>query len=347
MPLPFQPACLPLLLGSLPHRSASQALAVSRRYAGSLLAWPQLPQRSFREQSLHQAAAGFPGLVVDAVRGQIYVDRAVAEHGMDQLGLAYLTNDLTRAALSEEDTAGLAELVRQREGLRGVLAVKGQMLGPVSLAAQLTDEHQRPLIYDEMFFEALAHHLHLRAAWQSAQLAQLHPTTIFCLDEPFLDAVGLSFLPLDWEVARAQIDEVLAGVGGCRGLYAGGAVDVNRALQLQIDMLIVDVYRYAGGLVAAGAALAEFLGRDGIIGLGLVPADEEAILRETPEALVRRVEGLLASLEPHGIAPERLLKRAVIAPHDMLGRLTPEVAERGLQLLADTSRMLRERYTLE
>ena len=44
MPLPFEPACMPLLLGALPHRGASQALEVSRRFAGGLLAWPQLPQ---------------------------------------------------------------------------------------------------------------------------------------------------------------------------------------------------------------------------------------------------------------------------------------------------------------
>ncbi len=43
--MPFSPACLPLLLGGLPYRSAAQALEISRRYAGKLLAWPQLPQR--------------------------------------------------------------------------------------------------------------------------------------------------------------------------------------------------------------------------------------------------------------------------------------------------------------
>jgi len=83
MPLPFQPSCLPLLLGSLPHRSAIQALEASGRYAGTLLAWPQLPQRSFREQSLVQSAVGFPGLVVDGAHAQVYVDR---EAGMRDLG---------------------------------------------------------------------------------------------------------------------------------------------------------------------------------------------------------------------------------------------------------------------
>ena len=142
------------------------------------MAWPQLPQRGFREQSLAQAIVGFPGLVVDAGRGHMYVDRVRAERDLDRLELAYLTHDLGYAALAEEDAAGLSELARQRDTVRGVLALKGQLLGPISLAAQLTDEQQRPLIYDAMLFEALTHHLCLRAAWQNARLAELHATAM-------------------------------------------------------------------------------------------------------------------------------------------------------------------------
>ena len=73
MTLPFAPTCLPLLLGGLPHRSAAQAIEISRRYAGALLAWPQLPRRGFREQGFVQSAIGFPGLVIDAPRARVYV----------------------------------------------------------------------------------------------------------------------------------------------------------------------------------------------------------------------------------------------------------------------------------
>ncbi len=162
MSLPFEPACLPLLLGSLPHRSAAQALEVSRRYAGALLAWPQLPVRSFREQSFVQSAAGFPGLVIDTAHRRMYVDRAVAERGLDRLALAYLKDDIDYAALAAEDAAGLQELLRQGENLHGVQALKGQLAGPISLAAHLVDDRQRPLIYDEVLMDAICQHLRLR-----------------------------------------------------------------------------------------------------------------------------------------------------------------------------------------
>src|SRR5262245_50896788 len=158
MSLPFEPACLPLLLGSLPYRSPAQALEISRRYAGTLLAWPQLSARGFHEQTFIQSAIGFPGLVIDAAQDRMFVDRAVAERGLDRLALAYLNDDIDYAALAVENVAGLEELLRHSEGLRGARALKGQLVGPISLAAHLTDDRQRPLIYDEMFLEAICQH---------------------------------------------------------------------------------------------------------------------------------------------------------------------------------------------
>ncbi|MBK9715810.1 MAG: hypothetical protein IPO81_31680 [Kouleothrix sp.] len=346
MKLPFAPACLPLLLGGLPHRNAAQALELSRRYAGALLAWPQLPERSFREQSFVQSAIGFPGLVVDAAHSRVYVDRERAEQAIDRLALAYLEDHSSHAALVPDDAAGLDELLRQGECPRGTLALKGQLLGPISLAAQLTDEHDRPLIYDDMLFEALVQHLRLRVEWQESRLRGLGVTTIICLDEPFLDAVGLSFLPLDWERAREQIDQVLAGVRGCRALFAGGAVDWREVLRASVELIIADVYEHGPALTAAAAELPGFLDRGGVVGLGVVPADEDALDNATARQLVGQIAGLAHTLERDGIATERLLRQAVISTSGTLNRLTIAGAERAMQLTAEVSKLLRQQYAL-
>jgi hypothetical protein len=346
MPLPFEPACLPLLLGSLPHRSPAQALEVSRRYAGALLAWPQLPARSFREQSFVQSAIGFPGLVVDAAQGRMFTDRAAAERGLDRLALAYLNDDIDYTALAPEDAAGLEELLRQGEGLRGVRALKGQLVGPISLAAHLTDDRQRPLIYDEMFLEAICQHLRLRAAWQEARLGERAAATIVCLDEPFLEAVGMPFMPLNWQVARDKIDEVLGGISGCKALFAGGAVDWREVLKTSVELIIADVYEHGGALAAAADALIPFLERDGVIGLGLIPTDEDALRRVSAEGLIGRLAVALDSFERAGVPTAWLLRRAVVAPTDRLSALDVALAERALQLVAEVSRMLRAKYEL-
>jgi len=342
--MPFVPACLPLLLGGLPHRNAAQALEISRRYAGQLLAWPQLPQRSFREQSFVQSAIGFPGLVIDAAHSRVYVDRGRAEREIDRLGLAYLQDRSTYAALAPDDASGLDELMRQRDSVRGALALKGQLLGPISLAAQLTDEHDQPLIYDDMLFDALVQHLRLRAEWQEAQLLELNDATIICIDEPFLDTVGLPFVPLDWERAREQIDQTLEGVRGYKGVFAGGAVNWSQVLRTSVDLVIVDVYNHGAALVAAATALTTFLEHEGIVGLGIMPVDEEAVEQLNADQLVGRLVAFVEQLAPAGIAPDRLLRQAVISTTGSLSRLPIAAAERTLQSLAEVSKLLREQY---
>jgi hypothetical protein len=346
MSLPFEPACLPLLLGSLPYRGPAQALEISRRYAGALLAWPQLPARGFHERSFVQSAMGFPGLVIDAAQGRMFVDRAVAERGLDRLALAYLNDDIEYAALPGDSMAGLEELLRQGETLRGTRALKGQLVGPISLAAHLTDDRQRPLIYDEMFLEAICQHLRLRAAWQESRLGERADATIICLDEPFLEAVGMPFMPLDWPAARDKLDEVLGGTSGCRALFASGMIDWSEVLKTTVELIIADVCEHSSSLVAAAAALSAFLERDGVLGLGLIPTDEDALRRASAEALVVRLGATLDTLEQAGVPTERLLRQAVITPTDRLGTLDVALAERALELLAESSQMLRAKYDL-
>ncbi|GAB4208973.1 MAG: hypothetical protein OHK0022_39340 [Roseiflexaceae bacterium] len=347
MSLPFDPACLPLLLGSLPHHSPAQALELARRHTGTLLAWPQLPQLGLREQSLAQSAAGFPGLVLDELRGQLYVDRARAEEELNRLALAYLVNNNAYAALGSADALGLEALLQQRATLRGVRALKGQLLGPLSTAAQLTDERQRPLMYDPHLFEALTQHTRLRASWQEARLGELHGTTIICLDEPFLELVGLPFSPLDWDSARLSLDEVFGGIIGCKALYAGGPVDWTQVLQTAVELIIADVYHHGSALVAAAPALEGFLRRDGLVGLGLIPADADELRTAGPAGLLLRLEPTLAGLEKAGIPRALLLRQAVVTPAAALAMLDIPAAEHALLLLAQTSALLRKTYELE
>src|SRR6266496_1937011 len=318
MKLPFKPACHPLLLGGLPHRSAAQALDLSRRYAGKLLAWPEQPR--------------------------IYIDRGRAVQALDQLALAYLENDSGYASLAADDAAGLEELVRQGDNVRGALALKGQLLGPISLAAQLTDEHDRPLIYDDMLFDALVQHLRLRAEWQETQLLELSDSTIICIDEPFLDTVGLPFVPLDWDRAREQINQTLEGVRGYKGVFAGGAVNWTQVLQTSVDLVIADIYNHSAALVAAAPALPTFLEHEGIVGLSIMPVDEDLLDGLSADHLAGMIASFAEQLEPAGIAPDRLLRQAVISTTNTLSRLSLAAAERTLQLLAEVSKLLREQY---
>lgn len=346
MPLPFEPASLPLLLGSMPHTDARQAFDMVRKYTSALLAWPQLPQRSFREHSVVQSALGFPGLVVDVEHQRVYVEHARAERELDRLSLAYLENRITFAALPDDYAQGLAEVLERGYDFSSAQALKGQTLGPISLAAQLTDEHHRPLIYDDKLFDAVVQHVRLRATWQEARLGELTGATIVCLDEPFLSIVDEPFLPFDWQEVRTRLDEAFGGLVGCRALFAGGPFAWAEAFATAAELVIGDVYAHGDGLVADAQALNAFLERDGMIGLGIVPVDAQALEQLPAEALLDRVQALLDQLAAAGVAPERLLRQAVITPAAGLGHVTVEQAEVVLQRLQQLSMLLRDAYQL-
>lgn len=336
---------MPLALGALPHRSAAQALDVSRRYTGALLAWPQLPQRSFREQCLVQSIIGFPGLVVDAAALRVYVDRNEAERQLDALLLAYLEHTITYAALGADDAAGLAEIARIGGG-RDMLAIKGQLLGPISVALQLTDEREQPLIYDDMLFDAIAHMLRLRAAWQELRLSEMAPVTIICVDEPLLEAVASPFFPHDWERIAGQIDDVLAGISGCRALYTCGNVDLNRLMHTSVELLIAESEAYRRLCASGCDELIAFLERGGMLGIGIVPSDTERLAIASVDSLFEAFASLLDRFTSQGVARDQLLRQTVISPAQSLGYLDSASAERALQLLAGVSRRIREEYAL-
>ncbi|MBC8161811.1 MAG: hypothetical protein H7Z42_11385 [Roseiflexaceae bacterium] len=340
MNLPFEPFCAPLLLGSLPYADAVLALEVSRRYAGELLAWPQLWPRGLREQLLAQGAAGFPGLVIDEAAGQVFVDAELAKQQIDIFELAYLEGRVAAVQFSDREASGLFELLRQGS-LDGVRAVKGQTLGPISLVMQLIDEQQRPLIYDEALFEAASQFVRMRVAWQQQRLAELGKPVIICLDEPYLEMVGSPFLPIDWDDARDQIGVALQDISGCRAVFAGGTIDWGHLLRFDLDLVIGDVYAHGIHLLGAAESLAAFVEQGGLVGLGLIPTDAKALAHTTAADLVEQLGILLGDLERAGVECRRLLRQAVVTPNGALGALAPAAAEHALRLLAAVSAQLR------
>ena len=132
------------------------------KFLPEIPAWPQLPNRSFLENMYAQFSDGFPGVVIEGDR--IYVDRSKnLEEPLEQLYNTYLENRIERYAISPEYAAGLHTLLKV--GLGSPFAVKGQVTGPVTWGLTVTDENRRPILYDDTLADALAKHLHVKAAW--------------------------------------------------------------------------------------------------------------------------------------------------------------------------------------
>jgi hypothetical protein len=357
MPLSFQPACLPIIQGGLPHQHAPPALALLLNTTPVILTWPALAQRDFREHTYIQSAIGYPGLVLDPVGKRAYVQHDQAEAELDRLGLAYLQRNVALSALAPEDAAALAELLRMETLPPHNEALVSQLLGPVSLSLQLTDEHQQAVVHTPMLLDALMQHLTLRVTWLTTRLNDLTSgDVVICLDEPLIGALGSPFCPLDWDDGIGLIEQVFAGTRGCRGLIVGNLGERQRhlpyseglrmLLQTSVELLLFDMYNDDELLPAIADILPALFERSGTLAWGLVPADYEALGHTTATDLLRRFETLLAHLSAAGLDQEQVVQSSLIATNGGLAHLPVSAAEAALRLCVELSNLLRDRYGL-
>lgn len=339
------PSLRALPIGSTPHTDPAEAVRKVLEYFPDIPAWPQLPQRSFREHILVQFSEGFPGVVVDVEERKVHIDTThdLAE-GLERLYRAYLEWDLDFAAMSETHAAGFRPFLRDVTALpEPPLALKGQIIGPVCWGMTVTDLRGRPILYDEVLSDALVKHLAMKAAWQERELRKVCPNVILFVDDPYLTAVGSAYVALGREQARSLLQEVLSAIGGLKGIHCCANADWSLLLETSVDILSLDAYGYAENLALYPEEVYAFLERGGMIAWGIVPTSEDA-WRETVESLVERLHATMNLLVRKGIPFEKIVAASLITPSCGTGTLSPALAERIFSLTAEVSAEMRRRY---
>lgn len=343
----FHPNLAPLSIGSLPYTDPDQACRLMLEYCPQTPAWPQLPKRAFEEDVYVQFSGGFPRLVREGQR--IYVDTSQGlGPALEQLYIAYLTHELERAAMAPENATGLKALARalQERGQRPQL-VKGQVTGPISWGLTIPDQQGRPILHDGMLADAVAKHLHLKAAWQERELRKLAPKTLVLVDEPHWGSLGPDFALLGRERVLTLLEEVLAGIEGFKGMHCCGDTDWSLPLEASIDVLSLDAYDFGDSLLKYAEPVRAFLKRGGWIAWGIVPASTE-VRRHSVDTLLPCMTELVQTLAREVEVPFReLLRASFVAPACGLGSLDIASAVRAMYLTAELSVAMRARYDVE
>ena len=328
-----------LAAGSLPYTEPAAACSLVFDSL-DIPTWPQLPRRSFLENMYVQYSEQFPGAVINKER--IYIDRdRDLDPDLEQLYIAYLTEDLDYATISAEYAAGLHHFLGMDLGELPI--VKGQITGPVSWGLMVADQNRRPILYDDILAEAIAKHLCLKAAWMEQQLRRLSPRTIVFVDEPYMSSFGSAFISLSRDQAETLMEEVFAGIAGLKGVHCCGNTDWSLLLSTSVDILNLDAYGYADALALYPDEVGAFLERGGIIAWGIVPASDQ-VHEETVDSLVSRFHEALGLLVDKGLHRDDLLASALIMPSCGCGSLSIETTERVFHLTREVSAALRERY---
>lgn len=256
----------PLFFGSLPHTNIDDAWQFLRECPAPWVSWPQLPQRSFWERSVVQSGYGFPGLLVDEKQRLVVVHRRESDAQLTRLALDYLERRPHQTPLRLREAEGLLTFGQFIAELAPERGIKGQILGPISLAAQLTDETQTPIINDATLFEGLVIHLSQRVRWQVAQLQALQRPMLMCIEEPFLDVMNSPFMEIDrddmvWGLSRML--SVIPSPQVKRGLIVGATREIADLIQLPVDVFVVNVRESMGAsaLLKAIHPVQQFLAR--------------------------------------------------------------------------------------
>jgi methionine synthase II (cobalamin-independent) len=332
--------CLPTAIGSMPHTNPDEACSIIMKYLPDIPFWPQLPGRSPRENMIIQFSEGFPGVVIKGDR--IHLEpTANFESDLEQIYIDCEQNNAHEYGISTEYAAGLYAFLSKA---RGSEIVKGQVTGPVTWGLAVTGQDGLGILYDDTLAEAAAKFLRLKASWQENILKEISPNPIIFVDEPYLVSLGSVFTPIPEEKVPVLLEEVFKGIEGIKGLHCCGNTNWSVILDTTIDILSFDAYNYASSLSTHSGKVKSFLERGGSIAWGIVPNEEESLVKESLPSLRDRLEEAMAPFTRDGVKFKQIIAQGLITPSCTLAGLSLEAAEQTLELTAKLSRDLRSRY---
>ena len=355
MPSKFQPGGQTMLIGSQPLKDHDRATRLVLEHMPHIPNWVQLPVYP-HEGMLAQFVSGLPGLVRSAKR--IFVDTQDAGFDGQLLSFfeAYLQitesgtglRENSRFALAPDIAPGFFSLLRALGSPPDALmAVKGQITGPVTFCTGLQDREKRAIFYHDALRDAAVKLLAVKAAWQAGTLAGLGKPVIVFIDEPALAGYGSSeFISISREDITACLQEVIAAVqaqGAMAGVHVCANTDWSLLLESTVDIINFDAHGFFDKFVLYGDQIKSFMASGRYLAWGLVPTlDAEQIEAATVESLWQDWSKKTRQLVDLGISYDTVLAQSFVTPACGTGSLTPELSERVIGLTAALSKRIRQ-----
>lgn len=333
--------CAATLIGAMPHTDAATACAGISKYLADLPAWPQLPMRSNLENMYIQFSQGFPGIAVDGQK--IRVERRPDfDHALEQLYFDWADGKTDGYIIDKEHASGLYYLASSIDA--ALPLVKGQITGPISWGLCVTDASGRGIIYDDTLADAVSKFLKLKAAWLESFMHTFSRKTVIFVDEPYLTSLGSAFVALSSEQISGQLNEVLGGIKGIKGIHCCGSTDWSLLFNLPIDVLSFDAYNYLDSVLCYQPDLLSHIRRGRAIAWGIVPNDEETLKKENAASLFDRFGDALSHLTGDDLSIRQLVRQSLVTPTCALASLSHDAVEYVYSLLTELSSRARQKY---
>jgi hypothetical protein len=328
----FVPAGAVMGIGSLPLTSVAAAIRSIAEYSPEIPFWPQLPRLSERERAIGQGLGILGDLIEARSEGYGYQVRAGRIESVLEI-LHRSTGELTAA-----NAAGFGEFEEALSSgiFRSAMAVKGQIEGPITLAAYLF--HQgRPFLSDPALFAAIAFHVSQIICWQIDRLKSAGLPVLLFVDEPALcleapaNAVSeeqrLNALAVTLNNARVR--------GAFVGLHCCAARPFRRMCHAEPDILSFDADEGLE-LFFADPDARNFVHRGGLVAYGMVPTLSRLTTLDATSIFVRWLKAASSAGDP-----QRLARSAIITATCGLGLLDPSSAAESFRVAHGISKLIR------
>ena len=311
-------------IGSLPLRDVQAALHVIAQLCPEVPFWPQLPQRSKHEYMIEQTLGP---------RANFLVPRSVEYGYRVRPGLLspFLRELQTCiASLDERYAAGFFafEQAIATELFPRARALKGQLVGPITLSCMLFNE-ERTFLLSQECLDAVSHYVTRLALWQAQRLQQAGLPVICFLDEPCLALLDSAPFQSAAEQAMQALHDVvtaLQAAGTLVGIHCCAGLNSFRIMcQVAPDIISFDAYEDLEAFCTDQHAR-EFLNAGGLAAFGLVPTSSNLSSLD-PSLLFAR--WLLACKDVSDLS--QLASHTIITATCGLGLLNPSYVESSFQ----------------
>lgn len=351
----FKPEGLATGIGSLPFLDPAQALELICTDLPDIPHWPQLPLLSKQEHFAHQFLQPLVDCGMLMARDDSWIFNTVRENHAECLTDFYTgclpaeegnSKCLQSFLPTHEAAAGFhAFLARaQSGGFKKAKYVKGQIVGPLTVALELKDQQGRPAYYQGDLRDIIVRTLALNARCQAAALSGFGHTPIIFVDDPAIRAYGsrlhlalsreMIIEDLNFIFSAIQSEQALAGLHSCE------AVDWSLLMESEVQILSLDAYRFGASLIPYAKKLRQFLEHGGVVAWGIVPTLDDPFC-ESVESLLIRLNALWDDLFPESPDREVVIRQSMFTPACGTGLLSEDRARRIYQLTSALSLHLR------
>lgn len=227
-------------------------------------------------------------------------------------------------------------------------AIKGQIVGPITLAGTLKDPEQIPILHNSVLFDAAVKLLAMKACWQIEKFSEFGLPEIMFLDEPYLSSYGSAFASLKKEQIVDSLNEIFQVIHNrhaLSGIHCCGNTDWSMLMDTQVDIISFDAYGYMDTMLIYKQEIDSFLKRGGILSWGIVPTSH-SVNEVTVESLSEKLESAIDSLVNKGIERRLINENSLITPSCGTGTMPLEEAEKAMTLTHDLSVRVKDKYKI-